>query len=174
MPNVTGAIEGSLWDYFGIPIDIQNLPINALPSRAYNLIYNDWFRDENLIDSLTVDRDDGPDTFTDYTLQRRGKRHDYFTSCLPWPIKDPDNVISLPLGSEALIKYDNNFSAGGNAAEDNYVDLHRTTIHTNLYYGATPGVGTALVPDGSEQNIYADLSTATAATINDLREAFQL
>ena len=56
---------------------------SALPFRAYNLIYNEWFRDENLATSLTVPIDDGPDASSNYWLTYRGKRHDYFTSCLP-------------------------------------------------------------------------------------------
>ena len=71
----------SLSDYFGLPLG-SNVSVSAMPTRAYNKIYNDWFRDENLQDSLTVDTGNGPDTMSDYVLVRRGKRHDYFTSCL--------------------------------------------------------------------------------------------
>jgi len=92
--NDGGFPRGSLHDYFGLPTEDDIPPgqgatvsgINALPFRCYNLIFNEWFRDQNLIDSLPVDRGDGPDT-TDYQIQRRGKRHDYFTSALPWPQK---------------------------------------------------------------------------------------
>ena len=76
-----GYAEGSLYDYFGVPTQIAGMTdINAWWSRAYNLTYNEWFRDENLQNSVTVDVDDGPDTDTDYALLKRGKRYDYYTS----------------------------------------------------------------------------------------------
>ena len=83
---VGGFTESSLYDYMGIPTKKANLSVNALYMRAYNLIYNEWFRDQNLIDSLEVPTGDGPDTHSKFVLQKRGKRHDYFTSALPWPL----------------------------------------------------------------------------------------
>ena len=89
VPTVSGTVTtSSLFDYMGIPIG-NSLTWNNLHGRAYNLIWNEWFRDENLQDSVVVDTDDGPDTYSDYTLLKRGKRHDYFTSALPWPQKIP-------------------------------------------------------------------------------------
>jgi len=169
MPAGTGTLEGSLFDYFGIPTGVQNLTISALFSRAYNLIYNDWFRDENLIDSLVVDKDDGPDTYTDYVLKRRGKRHDYFTSCLPWPIKDPDSVISLPLGTSALVTTA--------AADDGPISVWSTVDsgHTKIGCDLQQAYLDIAASSGdTTSSLYADLSGATAATINELREAFQL
>ena len=78
-PEASGVVVGSLADYMGIPPGILNLKFNALHFRAYNLIWNEWFRDENMQDSVPVNLGDGPDTYTDYTLLRRGKRYDYFT-----------------------------------------------------------------------------------------------
>lgn len=98
IPTVSGTNvqNQTLWDYFGLPTNVNNaLKVNALPFRAYNLIFNEWFRDENLQDSLKVPTGDGPDNLSDYALVRRGKRHDYFTSCLPWPQKGPGVEISI-------------------------------------------------------------------------------
>ena len=95
VPTVTspagGPAVGSLADYLGVPTAGQitgadTISYSALPHRCYNLIYNEWFRDENLQNSVTVDKGDGPDTYSNYVLLKSGKRHDYFTSCLPWPV----------------------------------------------------------------------------------------
>lgn len=98
IPTVSGTNvkNQTLWDYFGLPTNVNGLlKVNALPFRAYNLIFNEWFRDENLQEPLKVPTDDGPDNLSDYSLARRGKRHDYFTSCLPWPQKGPGVEISI-------------------------------------------------------------------------------
>ena len=84
-PASTGWENESLEDYFGIPTNVPDLTVNALHHRAYNLIYQEWYKDENLQNSPPINLGDGPDSPADYKLLRRGKRHDYFTSCLPWP-----------------------------------------------------------------------------------------
>ena len=78
IPTITintgsGFQVGTIYDKFGLPTDVDDLTINALPLRCYNLIFNEWFRDQNLIDSITVNKDDGPDAATDYALKKRGK-----------------------------------------------------------------------------------------------------
>jgi hypothetical protein len=170
---VGGFDEGSLFDYFGLPtkVDLKQEGINALPLRAYNLIWNEWFRDENLQDSIAVETKDSGDLETDYILRKRGKRHDYFTSCLPWPQKG--EAVNLPLGSVAPIVYGD--SINGTSPSDNkfYVSevYNSESIHS---YGSTLGVVAGGQSNGSAANLFADLKDATAATINDLREAFQV
>lgn len=170
----TGATEGSIWDYMGIPIGVTSLTINALHSRAYNLIWNEWFRDENLQDSRIVDKDDGPDSEADYVLLTRGKRHDYFTSCLPWAQKG--DSIDTPLTGYADVKYGPNI-AGGTNYNNLYtvIEEHDNASYlTGFGYSATKGIWTNYLVNNSRANLKADLGTATTFTINTLRTAFQL
>lgn len=169
---VGGYGVGSLQDYMGIPPLVAGIEHSNLWARAYNLIWNQWFRDENLQNSLVVDVDDGPDTVTDYVLQRRGKRHDYFTSALPWPQKG--NAVSLPLGTTAPVT---------RVANASYFDVYQDSTNNKLLTdqlftnaagamtNAARTTGLSLDPRGG---LVADLSTATAATINQLRQAFQV
>ena len=173
VPQTSGTVTNStLYDYFGVPTDIS-LSFNNLCGRAYNLIYNEWFRDQNLQNSVTVDKGDGPDTLSNYTLLKRGKRHDYFTSALPWPQKG--DAVSLPLGTTAYVKWDS--YNGSTAPEDQYV---RTRVNGSGLMNDPWSYASTLANDGSDLpgstslNMYADLSDATAATINQLREAFQI
>ncbi len=159
-------VSGALSDYLGLPVGHGAVTSNALWYRAFNLIWNEWFRDQNLQNSITVDLDDGPDVIADYPMQRRGKRHDYFTSCLPFPQKG--DSVDLPLGTKAFIRVDEGDQDPVSVFSDVDTQLQfmRTPI-TNLVLDTTD------TPVAASQ-LYADLTNATAATINQLRQAFQI
>lgn len=166
--SVSGYANGSLSDYFGLPTQVPNIKHSAMWHRAYNLIWNQWFRDENLQDSLPVPIDDGPDDPSLYSLQRRGKRFDYFTSGNPFPQKGP--AIELPLGETAPVLSDGGgvtFSIGGNAP----YQLAGGGVDSNATWSSVPPAGAAT---WSDPGLYTDLSSATAATVNQLRQAFQI
>jgi hypothetical protein len=144
----------------------------AFWTRAYNLIYNEWFRDENLQNSVVVDTGDGPDTVTNYTLLRRGKRKDYFTSALPWPQKGTS--VSLPLGTSAPVvpvTTGNIYPTFGIGATQTMALQATSGTTTTTWSDPAGGTGT---PIWKTTGLYADLSTATAATINQLRQSFQI
>ncbi|QXP44286.1 MAG: major capsid protein [Arizlama microvirus] len=172
-PVSTGWAVGTLSDYFGLPTGIVGLSVSSLWHRAYNLIWNEWFRDENLQAAVVVDLDDGPDTNSDYVLLRRCKRHDYFTSSLPFPQKAA-NPVSLPLGTSADIKYGT--SVSGIDYTGKWVNPVTASDAVAHFYNSDDKAGAGLAGNAASSipTMYADLSNATAATINALRQAFQL
>ena len=177
-----GHLNGSLSDYLGIPTEhhaSNTLTHNSLLHRAYNAVWNEWFRDQNLQDSVVVDKDDGPDTSTDYTLLRRGKRHDYFTSCLPWPQKADDGAVALPLGTEAPVTgigaFNQTYGTGSTVYE---TGASTTTTYADGKIFNVSGNDNAVYLEEDPNNtgypnVRADLSSATAATIDDLILSFQ-
>nr|QJB19264.1 MAG: major capsid protein [Microvirus sp.] len=179
--SATGAPSvGSIYDYMGIPTTgsaVDGISVNALPFRAYNLIYNEWFRDENLIDSKIVETGNGPENGGNYGIWRRGKRHDYFTSCLPWPQKG--DGVSLPLGTTAPITGIGWASTAGTMPVDGGT-FNETGGASVVYPNASDtsvANGLAVLADPlnlDQPAIYADLSLAASATINQLRQAFQI
>lgn len=188
LPTSDGYLVGSLSDYFGIPTGVQGLSHSSLWHRAYNLIWNEWFRDQNLQNSVTVDKGDGPDLPANYTILKRGKRHDYFTSCLPWPQKGP--AVTLPLGGNAPVfgPETGEFNLFQSQGSGNTAVGVINVDASNGYVMDGPGYGTQTqntVSLATEAQIdgygvpgvvppYADLSQATASTINALRQAFQM
>lgn len=161
-----GYAHGSLYDHLGIPPGVGGLSHSALPLRAINLIYNQWYRDQNMQDSKIVHRDDGPDPYVDYDLYRRGKRHDYFTSCLPWPQKGAP--VEIPLGTQAPVAYK---TISGTNHDGKFSNMFQPAAVTQGTYTSTFGTAGTYLGDFSEYALYADLSSATAATVNSLRQA---
>ncbi len=174
IPVLSGntAIDvGDLGDYMGIPPGLltNTTNVSALPFRAYLKIFNDWFRDENLQNNIDFQTDNGPDTSaeTQYgaAVLLRGKRFDYFTSCLTAPQKG--SAVSLPLGTEAPIATD--------AAALGVLTV-KSTAQSNLQkiiLGTDSGIALSSTTGGADLDLYADLTNASAATINDIRLAFQ-
>lgn len=176
VPQVRSTPTGwevlSTGDYMGLPV---NTPIttSAFWHRAYNLIWNEYFRDENLQDSAVFNTDDGPDTATDYPIRRRGKRYDYFTSALPFPQKGP--AVDIPLGTTAPV-ITNNLNPTVSGMTQPFSDRAMTAVATsNAFRVNDPPITTSdSMKWGNETGMVADLTTATAATINSLRQAFQI
>ncbi len=183
IPTYTAATApavGSLSDYFGIPTGVANISFNILPHRAYWLVWNEWFRDENLQNSAPLFKGDAgkvweSDTavngFGPFDCAPRGKRYDYFTSCLPWPQKGPG--VELPLGGSAPVY---------NPSPTAEVYLSMANRNTGVAsYGIVRNEQTNDLTSTGEPHypyaytgLYTDLSQASAATINSLRQAFQL
>ena len=191
VPTMTGNFaSGSLADYLGIPIS-TDVTVNALPFRMYAKVWDDWFRDENLQDSILSNATyfgDGPDDPAKLNvLKRRGKRHDYFTSSLPWPQKGPG--VELPLGTTAPV-----------VGNGNLLGMNDGTVNFSMYVNSTDAgvfrstnptwgkvgtqqanqqasrsrAGIGVTTDPTKSGLIVDLSEATAATINSLRQAFQI
>ena len=185
---------GTLADYFGIPTGVSGLKVNSLPFRAYAKVWNEWFRDENLQQPVTQSMDDttttGVNTGTNLSDAEAGglplkvcKYKDYFTSCLPSPQKSTEPV-QLPMTGNAQIVWPNNAEtmANGEIFQNGGGNFENVPINSNMKLVASRKnnkSGKALVMFGGQTNaseinyttMQADLSTVSAATINDLRQA---
>lgn len=197
-PNDKGFEVGSLEDYFGLPTGVKGIKANELATRAYALIWNEWFRDENLQNPINLSTfaeistasglDDvglGDAGFIgQHKLLRRGKRHDYFTSALPWPQKGPGVEIGLA-GTAQVTSTPHTFSGTDwlrmTETADNTLRAYIPDSHgrsSNALFagdvdpGHTNNIGLKIDP--SVFNLTADMSQTTSATINSLRQAFQV
>ena len=180
--------EGTISDHFGLPIDMS-LTFNSLHHRAHNLIWNSWFRDQNLQDSLVVDKDNGPDTLSDYTMQKRGKRHDYFSSCLPFAQKG--TAVAMPLGTSAPVVFPDTqlpavstgstgpvfseagtgtFKLQGKASNDEVIFDSNFSGAADAWWSDSK----LEVDLNGLSGVTTDLTGATAATVNQLRESIAI
>ena len=166
------VLESELADYMGIPTQVAGLSFSALPFRAYNKIWNDWFRDQNLQAEVAVPTDDGPDAYPLYNTLRRNKRYDYFTSALPWPEKGPEQLI--PFSASTLPVQVNDASDRVDSVQvldkttGLYTWLEPDTVSSNIIT-----LGAGVYPSNPNVNLEVDFSAVTG-TINELREAFQI
>ena len=167
----TGPAVGSLSDHLGVPPSINGIEVSAIPYRGYALIWNEWYRDQDLQTALTIDETSGADTTTNVALQNCSWEKDYFTSARPWEQKGPS--VTVPLGTTAPVVPDGTpptlqLNSGGTSKN------FRTASGTNTWVmnGNAPVTGDVL--QWTDTGMEADLSAASAVTVTRLREALAL
>lgn len=166
--RITDAEIGSLSDYLGVPPEIPTqLEVNALPFRAYNLIWNEWYRDQDLQAEVPIATDSGLDTETATNLLRVAWEKDYFTSARPWEQKGP--AITIPLGDTAPVNPVGGKLEFETAAGKREMSLGLINSVGAVTYGSGAANGTII-----GTNLEADLSNVSAVTVNILREAMAL
>lgn len=169
--SVVNPAVGTLYDYLGIPNGIYTATFSALPFRAYNMIWNEWYRDQDLETAIGVSTGNGVDSTTLATLQNCSWEKDYFTSARPWAQKGP--AVSLPIGTTAPVVTTSQdvfmkLSTGGGDRS-----LNISAANAFVSGGAAPG-GTTAAQFGSQTGLQANLAGATAVTIGTFREALAL
>lgn len=174
-----GAAVGSLADYLGVPTSVAGLDVSALPFRGYAMIWNEWYRDQDLQTKLAISTAAGVDSTTSTALQNVCWEKDYFTSARPWTQKGPE--ITLPLGTDAPVKgigkIDQAWTNGTQAVYETGESTSTTfTRFQNIdNSGSNSQFAVSADPDNTNfPGIFADLQNASAATINELRTAFAL
>jgi hypothetical protein len=173
----SGFTIGSLYDYMGVGATVGQVAganqvyVNNLAGRAYNQIYNTWYRHPYLNTAVTEDLGDGPDTLSNYTVLKRTKRPDYFTGCNPWPQRGTE--VTLPLGTSAPVQQVSGTTAFGifRTAATNAI-VGEATIG-NDGSGAVGNTSAAYKRYDPNGTLEANLSTAVAASINTWRTAVQ-
>ena len=169
----SGAAIGSLGDYLGVPTAVANLEVSALPFRAYALIWNEWFRDQDLETELTIDLTSGADTTTNTALQNAAWEKDYLTSARPWEQKGPS--ITVPIGTSApVVGLDEDITLSNEA--DSNPKILRTIASGNDFQRVGLTDNPSAPGDARWENtaLEADLSTATGVSVTVLREALAL
>lgn len=191
-PTVTsgssGFAIGSLADYLGVPTGVANLEVSALPFRAYDLIYNEWYRDENLVDELAISTESGADTTTSTNLQAHAWKKDYFTAASPWPQKGPAVTVPVELGSTSAVNATISpngvptFKFSGSSSKYSGSGLFHFTANNDQDYISFNGTGSgssgaqALAWNNPALTATVNLEGSELGTvdINKLREAFAL
>lgn len=178
-PSSTGFAVGSIADYFGLPTGVPGIQVNALPFRALNLIWNEWYRPELLANSINVSKGDGPDTYSDYAnLLPRYNRLDYFQGATPQPQKGAG--VELPLSGSAPVIFGSGTGTYGSSNTPikglpmAVVNTTATSGITEVRYGTAATANIAINKANTNNLVVADLSEVQAATINSLRQAFQV
>ena len=170
----SGAAVGSLADYLGVPTGVNNIEVSALPFRAYALVWNEWYRDQDLETALTIDLTSGADTTTNTALQNSAWEKDYFTSARPWEQKGPS--VTIPLVGDAPVRglaVDFN-TIGGATAGAGFIDTAGVDNAAGAWGNTSPSFKFENVPTTQTPNVFADLSAVSGVSINDLREALAI